>query len=366
MKVAVTTNDPRGRDLFAAVGGQADIVADVEFDDVDPFTRYAAGVLSYRPDRSEWWTMYQMHPLVQRRRSRVLRDRLCEAASLIDGLIVHGSWFHPRLERLRDGLPFVNYIDQSLALEPVLGETRPRYVNRRTAHRLQSETYAASAGVLTYSRWGREQTLLAHPTLTPDKVQAVGWGPCGIDLSDEDLAETDREPVVLHVSNDFHRKGLDFLVETAEVVRRSMPEVRFLVIGEDYGGMKDVPRSEAVTYLGRIHDRQELERHFRRASVFFLPHRFDRSPHVLVEAMSASLPIVTSAQGGPHELTDGTGAGVAVAVGDVQGYVDGIMRFLGDPEEARAAGRAGRRLMRERYSWPAVAGRVLEALSVAS
>jgi glycosyltransferase involved in cell wall biosynthesis len=360
--IAVTSNDDRARFLVEALGRQSQVVADVPFDRIDKLTRYAAAALSFRPNRAEWWVTYQMHPLVERRRRRVLQQGLRPFLGRIDGLVMWGSWFHPRLRDIHPGARYINYIDQSLALEPVLGEPKEGYIDRRVAHRLQAETYRDSAAVMCMSQWAREQTLLAHPALPPEKVRVAGWGPCGIDLSATPLPWSEREPLVLHVSNDFHRKGLDYLIETAARVRQSVPGARFVVIGSDYGRMPNPPTGEGVTFTGRISDRAVLADYFRRASVFFLPHRFDRSPHVLVEAMSAGIPLVASAQGGALELIEGTGAGFAVPIGDVAGYAKAILTLLTSPETAADMGQRGRRLMLRSYTWDAVAARLLDAV----
>ena len=355
LSLVVTQNDTRSRRLVDALDRVARLEAEVLFDRIDPITRYTAGALSFRRRHAEWWVNYQMHGLVARRRRRVLQRELDRHRGRFDALLMWGSWFHPRLERMH--VPFFNYIDQSLALEPVLGEPRKGPVDRRRAHGRQAEIYRDSSGVLTFSQWAHDQTLLAHPTLPRHKVHVVGWGPGSVDLSSEIIPPAAREPVVLHVSNDFHRKGLDYLIATAERVTRERPGTRFVVIGKDYGGMQ-VPRTSAVTFLGRITDREELAGWFRRACVFFLPHRFDRSPHVLVEAMSAGLPFVTSSQGGPLELVQG-GAGVAVPIGDVEGYATAVMRFLDDPGYLAAVGARGKALMMREYTWEAVARRIV-------
>lgn len=363
LSIAVTANDNRSRPWLEALKRQASVVADVPFDEIDHLTRYAAAALSFRTNRAEWWNTYQMHPLVERRRRRVLSRHLAPFRGQFDSLIMWGSWFHPGNESAGRRTPFFHYIDQSMALTPVLGEPDDGAVDRRAGNEIQRKIYVDSAGVLCMSNWAREQTLLAHPTIDPSKVHVVGWGPCGVDLSEERIDHDAREPIVLHVSNDFHRKGLDYLVETAAIVRQNIPDARFIVIGEDYGGMKTIPTAEGVTFTGRINDRKQLGDYFRRASLFFLPHRFDRSPHVLVEAMSAELPIVTSRQGGPVELTSGTGAGFAIPIGDVRGYAEAITALLENKEQRIAMGRRGREIMLTSYTWDAVARKTLELVS---
>jgi glycosyltransferase involved in cell wall biosynthesis len=105
-----------------------------------------------------------------------------------------------------------------------------------------------------------------------------------------------------------------------------------------------------------------LADYFRRAALFFLPHRFDRSPHVLVEAMSAALPLVASAQGGAVELISQTGAGVLCAPGKIGEYADAIIGLLRNESLRAQMGRRALALMRERYNWHAVADRMLQVI----
>ena len=358
LSIAFTANDSRAKYLLRALERRCREVVEIEFDQVDALTRYLAAAATFRPNRAEWWTMYHLHPLVGRRRRKVLHRNLGARRNGLDGLIMWGSWFNAQV----NGLPVIHFIDHSLAVEPVLGETRPRFIHRQGAHKQQARTYRDAAAVLCLSDWARQQTLLAHPQLDPAKVRAAGWGPCGVDLSAEQISPDAREPLVLHVSNDFHRKGLDFLVATAERVRENIPNARFVVIGSDYGGMKNVPTAPGVEFTGRINDRAQLENYFRKASLFFLPHRFDRSPHVLVEAMSAALPLVTSAQGGPQELASNTGAGFTVPIGDIDGYARAVTTLLQDRELATRMGETGKALMLRSYTWDAVAANVLDVL----
>ena len=362
LSLVLAGNEPRQRYLFEALTTRLHVPAVLAFDDIDPVTKLTAALLSLSWPRSEWWENYQMHPLVQRRRRRVLSRGLRALDEDVDALLMWGSWFQPPAVGSRE-LPFFNYIDQSHSLQNLPGERKGRFARRVRAHALQSETYDASAGVFCMSEWARNQTLESH-RVDPGRVVAVGWGPCGVDLSAEDFTGAEREPVVLHVSNDFYRKGLDHLLATAERVHAAVPSVRFLVIGKDVGGRRP-STPDYVTLLGRISDKQILADHFRRASVFFLPHRFDRSPHVLVEAMSAALPLVASAQGGAIELIEGTGIGYLVEVGHVAGYADAIVGVLRDRDLQRTMGRKAQELMRRKYNWREIASRIENLITLA-
>jgi glycogen synthase len=362
VNVALTGNEPRQKYLFAEISRIANVIAELPFDQVDPMTKYLAAALSFKTSRREWWLNYHMHSLVQRSRRKVLNKGLQHLSERPDALLMWGSWFNP-VEKSDNGsgLPFFNYIDQSLSLKALPEEPSAGFARRRRSFELQSQTYRQSSGIFCMSEWCRQQTLEAHPSIDSRVIHTVGWGPCGVDLSSESIPEDFRQPVVLHVSGDFYRKGVDFLCETAKLVKNAVPEARFIVIGRDDSGMSFIPTSN-VEFTGQIKDKGVLSDYFRRASIFFLPHRFDRSPHVLVEAMSAGLSIVTSAQGGAIEVTDGTGIGFMHAVGDVRGYSESIIRILRDRSLRTNMGINARQLMLSRYNWRMVARRIVNTI----
>jgi glycosyltransferase involved in cell wall biosynthesis len=361
MKLVLSGNEPRQEYLWAELRRAVNVLAAVPFDDIDPLTKYLAALLSFSRARAQWWGNYQMHPLMQARRRRVLGQRLGRLGVTPDALLLWGSWFNPCGRNGTRGVRFFNYIDQSRSLEPLAGEPPASRSRRRRSYELQSGTYRDSSGIFCWSEWCRNQTLEAHPTVDPRKVMTVGWGPCGVDLSSESIDENAREPLVLHVSNDFHRKGVDFLIRTATRVKSAVSNARFVVIGKDSSGMRLTERN-GVEFTGPIVDKDVLKDYFRKASVFLLPHRFDRSPHVLAEAMSAGLPIVTSEQGGPVEVARGTGAGFIHPVGDIEGYADSVVRVLRDPELRRSMGANARALMLDRYNWKSVAQKIVTAM----
>lgn len=360
MKLVLSGNEPRQEYLFAELRRSANVLAEVPFDDIDPLTKYLAALLSFARPRAEWWGNYQMHSLMQARRRKVLNQGLRRLRETPDALLMWGSWFNPRGPKETRGVRFFNYIDQSRSLKPLAGEPAA-YSRRRRSYELQVETYRDSSGIFCMSEWCRNQTLEAHPALDPRKVMTVGWGPCGVDLSAEDIDENGREPLVLHVSNDFYRKGVDFIIQTAKRVKGHVPNARFVVIGKDSSSMT-ITAGNGVEFTGPILDKNVLTDYFRKASVFLAPHRFDRSPHVLAEAMSAGLPVVTSEQGGPIEVARDTGAGFVHPVGDTEGYAGSLVRILRDRQLRRKMGETARALMLNRYTWKSVAQKILDAI----
>ena len=268
IRLCLTGNEPRQSYLFEELAHRATVVGVVPFDDVDLLTKYVAAGLSISWPRSEWWYNYHMHPLLQRRHRKVLLRGLRRHLDAMDALVMWGSWFHP-FRSNTVSVPFFPYVDQSHTLTSLPGEPRGRFGRRKRAHALQQECYVAAGAVFCMSEWARQQTLASYD-LRSDKVLSVGWGPCAVDLSAETLSDRDQErpPIVLHVSNNFYRKGLDYLVETAERVCAVIPDTRFIVVGRDMSGFA-VPTTRRVEFLGRIREKARLQELFRAASLFF-------------------------------------------------------------------------------------------------
>lgn len=361
LNIALTSNEPRAKSLFQKLHNNCNVLCEVDFDNIDPITKYLAAALSFKLPRDQWWGNYQMHPLVQRRRCKVLQKAVLPYRGQVDAMLMWGSWFHPNKGLLDTRIPFFHYIDQSRSLQPVLGEPQTSEWGRRKSFLLQAETYTDCSGIFCMSEWARDQTLASHRTLE-DKIHVVGWGPCGIDLSDENIDNRSRKPIVLYVSNDFYRKGVDYLIETAILVQKIAPEVEFLVIGKDDKFSLEKHPSN-VKFLGQIYDKEALSRFFREACIFFLPYRFDRNPHVLVEAMSAALPLVTSEQGGSIELIKGNNTGYLVQIGDIRGYADAIIKLIADRSVRDIMGHAGLDLMRKKYTWEVISRRITDLIS---
>jgi glycosyltransferase involved in cell wall biosynthesis len=86
-------------------------------------------------------------------------------------------------------------------------------------------------------------------------------------------------------------------------------------------------------------------------------------PNKLFEAMAAGVPVLASDLPGMAPIVRATGCGILVDPTDRDALVAGIRRVLDAPDEERAAwSEAGRRAVRERYSWERESPRLLDAL----
>jgi starch synthase len=93
-----------------------------------------------------------------------------------------------------------------------------------------------------------------------------------------------------------------------------------------------------------------LLREMSEADVFVFPSLFEGFALVILEAMAAGLPVITTPNtAGPDLIEDGK-EGLIVPAGDVEALRTAMESLLNNPERARAMGRAAHEKAKE-YTW---------------
>jgi len=97
--------------------------------------------------------------------------------------------------------------------------------------------------------------------------------------------------------------------------------------------------SDSVLFAGQ---RANVAPYYGIADLFVLPSHSEGSPNVLLEAMAAGLPIVSTGVGGAVELVSDGDTALVVGCRDPRAMSLAIGRLLADPELARCLGTAAR------------------------
>jgi glycosyltransferase involved in cell wall biosynthesis len=151
-------------------------------------------------------------------------------------------------------------------------------------------------------------------------------------------------------------KGIDVLVETAAIVARQFPNVRFLVIGSNSDSeymrkinsrIDELGLSSIVRFCG---ESEQVFSLLRQCDVFFLPSRSEGFSNALIEAMACSLPCVATDVGGNAEAVSNGESGYIVGSEDASSAAARIIALLKNPELARSMGRVGRTIVERRFT----------------
>lgn len=160
--------------------------------------------------------------------------------------------------------------------------------------------------------------------------------------------------------------GVDLLLDAFALVLRALPAAKLLMVGDgdDRAGLQAKAQQlgvqHAIHWTGRVLP-EEARRWFTLAAcsvdpVSDTPAMRGRSPLKIVESLAAGVPVVTGDVGDRREMLANGDAGVLVQAGDADALAQGLLAVLRDAA-LQATLAAGARLQRERYLWPALAGR---------
>jgi glycosyltransferase involved in cell wall biosynthesis len=179
---------------------------------------------------------------------------------------------------------------------------------------------------------------------------------------------------VLFVGRILPHKGVHDLVDaippgvSLRIVGRAMDE-RYL------RSLQQRARGKEVVFVHDADDRALVEE-YRRAGCVVLPSVYTTPDgmttavpellgQTLLEAMACGKPVIcTDVASMPEVVVQGEN-GLIVPPGDPQAMAEAIAAILGSPARAQAMGEAGRRRVLERFQWPHVVDRCLEAYAAA-
>lgn len=154
-----------------------------------------------------------------------------------------------------------------------------------------------------------------------------------------------------------HQKGFDLLLDAFHTVAARHPDWQLWIFG---GGAKRdalAAQIERLGLAGRAHLKRTTDRvdeQLAAASIFVLSSRFEGLPMVLLEAMTAGLPVVAfDCPTGPAQVITHGRSGLLVPAQDVAALAAGIGELIEDPAKRRAMGAAAWEES-ERYSTASV------------
>ena len=172
---------------------------------------------------------------------------------------------------------------------------------------------------------------------------------------ESELGVSPTRPLVLFVGTLQRSKGVEDLLTAYE---RLETDCTLVVVGpaKDPSLVEQIEAHDGdVRYLGYT-GAPLLPALYQRADVFAFPTHSDTFPLVVLEAMAAATPVVTTTVGGiPEQVTDGSG--ILVPPRDPERVAAGVDRLLTDDDLRATRGRRALAVVRERFSWDAVAER---------
>jgi glycosyltransferase involved in cell wall biosynthesis/uncharacterized protein YqgV (UPF0045/DUF77 family) len=176
------------------------------------------------------------------------------------------------------------------------------------------------------------------------------------------------DPLVLFCGRLEWQKGPDLLIEAVPAVLAAHPGAKFMFVGD--GGMRG-PLENRAKQLGVAHATRflgfrtgdELIRLFKSCETVCVPSRNEPFGIVVLEAWSASKPVVVTQNGGPNEYVWHEVNGLKIFP-HTNSVVWGLCTMFANFDRARRMGANGRRAVEERFTWDQIAGETLAAYGI--
>jgi colanic acid/amylovoran biosynthesis glycosyltransferase len=231
----------------------------------------------------------------------------------------------------------------------------PEFANVRSSDfvaKVQSASF-----VSCISDFCRSQIMAFVPTTQWSKLHVVHMG---VDVkrnaapSPGEAVRVDGPPRVLFVGRLVADKGVTLLVDVVEILRRRQRDLELVVVGT--GPLGEQLReavdqrglSGSIKLVGAL-GQDDLPPWYAWADIFCLPSFSEGLPVVLMEAMLAEVPVVSTVIAGIPELVLNNDTGVLVPPGRPDLLADAIERLADDPDGRRRLAVAGRRMVEQNF-----------------
>ncbi len=212
----------------------------------------------------------------------------------------------------------------------------------------------ASRRVVAISSYGRAQLYRWSDRRDWPKIEVVH---CGID---EDIPEPATPPgesrTIVCVARLSPEKGHFLLIDAAEQLRRERDDFRIVLAGDGdlRAEIEDRIRAkgleDVISITGWI-DGDGVRRELAGARAIIVPSFLEGLPVVIMEAMAAARPVLTTWVAGIPELVRPGEEGLLFRPGSIDAIADAMRTCLDMPSDRLAAmGRSGRRRVFERHS----------------
>ena len=233
---------------------------------------------------------------------------------------------------------------------------KPRKLQRKQVlSPMMRHAYAGTDRVVAVSH-GVARDLIETVGVAPEHITVLHNPTIGPDFRARMAAPVDHPwfapggpPVLLAVGRLAGQKDLPTLISAFAIARKRRP-LRLVLLGDknptagkQHESQDLIERAGVAADVALLGYDPNPIRYMARADLFVLSSRFEGFPNVLLEAVAAGCPVVsTDCPSGPFELLDGGRYGRLVPVGDAEAMAEAILSSLDEPHdkaalEARAA-----------------------------
>lgn len=179
------------------------------------------------------------------------------------------------------------------------------------------------------------------------------------------------KPLLLTVSRNHPKKGLDQIPEMAAQLKKASYNFHWLIVGKDVEKLEPAVQqhdiNDHITLHGEVKIASDADAHlempsdtliniYRCADLFVFPSHLETFGRVLIEAMAAKLPVVTTTAPGCRDVVQHGTTGLQSAPGDLNTMAEHIVQLLKN-ENLRASFISAGLSYAKQFDWPYIVDR---------
>ncbi|MFW9789149.1 MAG: N-acetyl-alpha-D-glucosaminyl L-malate synthase BshA [Candidatus Thorarchaeota archaeon] len=181
----------------------------------------------------------------------------------------------------------------------------------------------------------------------------VESGCVGLRRKEEAIEINPEEKILLHASNFRKVKRVVELVEIMRIVVDHFPKARLIIAGDGPTRIEVERKIESLDLCDNVHllgVKSNMQEIMCSADMFLLNSTLEGMPLVLLEAMSCSLPVITTPAGGIPELVRPGKDGMVTKGFEQEEFAQLIIEMLENDEKRKKIGQAGRKRVEGSFS----------------
>jgi len=164
----------------------------------------------------------------------------------------------------------------------------------------------------------------------------------------------DHSFVVLFVGRDDPQKGVRYLVDAVQRLRRDIPGIMLVMVGQ-----QDIYHERHILCIPHV-NRRELVILYSLSDVFVLPSIYEPFGIVLLEAMACEVPCIGTRVGGIPEVISHNKTGFLVEPGSGVKLAEAIAKLYDDPQRRWRMGKKGRERVVLSFDWQDISAKTVE------
>jgi glycosyltransferase involved in cell wall biosynthesis len=179
------------------------------------------------------------------------------------------------------------------------------------------------------------------------------------------LGYQDEDVILLNVSALEERKGTWRVIEALPDIRKKIPQVRYLILGEGLHRsvleqhVRKLSLENIVVFYGTTNDLPPI---YNAADIFIMLSDSEAGSVALLEAMASGIPVIVSRSGGFTEIVNPKN-GIVINHENPVEIVNSISKLASSTSVRLNLGKKGCEFIRKKYSWEMLANKLIEYIA---